>query len=106
MTKLEKNLNKPENKINKYFDLFTESIGWFRIVLTPLLFGLVIGAVVYFTDPTTIKLILAIVIAISGLVIGIIWANKHWKGNGTIRFISRINASPKLDKPEENDKQL
>jgi len=100
------NLHNSEEGKYRIFELFTESIGYLRIVLTPLMIGLVIGAVVYFTDPTTIRLILAIAIAILGLVIGIIWANKHWKGNGTMRFISRINATPDLDNPEKSDKPI
>lgn len=39
-----------------------------------------------------------------GLVIGIIWATRQWKGKGTIWFMSRIMATPELDNPDEEVK--
>lgn len=101
MIETNKDFNKSEKGIFRIFEWFTESIGWLQIVMSPLILGLVIGAVVYFSRPTTIRLVTGIVIAIAGLVIGIIWANKQWRGKGTIWFISRIIATPELDNTEE-----
>jgi hypothetical protein len=46
-------------------------------------------------------------IAGSGLILGIIWATRTWKKHGTMQFLSRLNATPDLDKKteKENKKQ-
>jgi hypothetical protein len=79
------------------FEYITEIIGWLQIVASPLLTGLGIGAFIYFSDPTLLRLIIAIIISTIGLVIGIIWANKIWKTKGTVWFISQVSATPDLD---------
>ena len=104
MTKGKKNILKVDGGIFRIFELITESIGWLQIVAFPLLIGLIIGAIIYFPNPTTTRLVLGIIVATLGLVIGVIWATKQWKGKGTIWFMSRIIASPELDKPDEEVK--
>lgn len=47
---------------------------------------------------------MGIIVATIGLVIGIIWATRQWKGKGTIWFMSRIMATPELDNPDEEVK--
>lgn len=92
----------------KIFEYITEAVGWLQIVASPLLIGLGIGAVVYFPNPTTTRLIIGISIAALGLIVGILWATKIWKTKeGTIWFLSRIMATPELDKNETktNDTQ-
>ena len=44
-----------------------------------------------------IGLILWILISISGLIMGIIWATKKFKTTGTVHFLSRVMATPELD---------
>ena len=96
----------------RVLELITESIGWLHIVFSPFFIGLIIGAIIYFYHPTSSGLILAIIVVLLGLVIGIIWATKQWKSKGTIWFLSRILASPELDKPDDiktkpkNDNEL
>ena len=104
MTKGKKDIQKTDGGIFRVFDLITESIGWLQIVASPLLIGLIIGAVIYFPKPTMTRFVLGIFVATIGLVIGIIWATKQWKGKGTIWFMSRIMATPELDKPDEEVK--
>lgn len=92
----------------KVFEWITEAVGWLQIVASPLLIGLGIGAIVYFQNPTATRLVIAITIASLGLIIGILLATKIWKTKeGTIWFLSRIMATPELDKKEieTNDKQ-
>ncbi len=79
------------------FEYITEIIGWLQIVASPLLIGLGIGGFIYFSDPTLLRLIIAIIISTIGLVIGIIWANKIWKTKGTVWFMSQVSATPDLD---------
>ena len=96
------NTNQTE-KLN-FFDRFFEIVGWVQIVASPLLLAAIIGFLVYISKPNTTRLIIGIAIVVAGLIIGIIWATKIWKGKGTIHFISRMNASPELDPPDEEIK--
>ena len=101
MTKEKKDIQKSEGGIFRVFEFITEAIGCLQIVASPLLIGLIIGAIIYFTEPTTTRLIIGIIVAVAGLLVGIIWAIKQWKGKGTIWFMSRIMASPELDNADE-----
>ena len=104
MTKEKKNIQKADGGIFRIFELITETIGWLQIVASPLLIGLIVGAIIYFPNPTTTRLVLGIIVATLGLFIGVIWATKQSKGKGTNWFMSRIIATPELDKPDEEVK--
>lgn len=104
MTKKEKNIQKSEERVFRFFEFLTEAIGWLQIIASPFLIGLVTGAIIYFTNPGTLRLCIGIVVATAGLVTGVVWATKQWKGKGTIWFLSRIMATPELDKQEEEIK--
>jgi hypothetical protein len=85
----------------KVFEWVTEAIGWLQIVASPFLMGLVIGAIIYFPNPTGPRLLIGIAFVLLGLVVGILWANKVWKTKeGTISFLSRLMATPELDNIE------
>ena len=77
--------------MHKILDYLTKVIGWLQIVASPLLFGLGIGAIIFFPNPTTTRLIIGISIATLGLVMGIFLATKIWKTKeGTIGFMSKM----------------
>lgn len=78
-----------------------EAIGWLKIAASPFLIGLGIGAWIYFTDPTTTRLVIGASIAGLGLITGIILATKIWRSKeGTMAFLSRISSSPAPEKTE------
>ncbi len=82
-------------------EFVTESVAWLQIAASPTLLGSLIGAVVYFSSPGAATLIVGITIAVLGSVVGAIWATRVWKRQGTMRFMSKVNASPDLDGPEK-----
>jgi len=84
----------------------TEVMGWLRIVVSPLLVGIVIGALVYFSKPDTTRLLIGVSIVILGLIVGIIWATKVWKKKGTINFLTEITATPDLDKTDNDSSEV
>ena len=84
-------------KTFKVFENITEVIGWLQIVASPTLISIGIGAFIYFRNPNSTNLIIAICICVVGIVGGIFYANKIWKTKGTVWFMSRVNASPELD---------
>jgi hypothetical protein len=103
-------IHKKDSKQEKLtvFDYAMEAIGWLQIVASPLLGGLVVGGVVYLWIGNTTGLVIGICLAVVGLVAGIVLANRVWKNRGTIDLMSRVNASPELDRLEplsEQDKR-
>ena len=79
-----------------------EVLGWIRIVASPFLAGLVLGVFIYFINPFSKGMPIAICIASLGLFAGIYWANRVWKKYGTLWYLSRSMATPELDN-QEND---
>jgi hypothetical protein len=79
-------IQKKEKKNEKmsFFDYATEVVGWLQIVASPLLGGLIIAAFIYFSNPTILRLVIAFGITLIGLIVGIIFATKTWKKQGTI----------------------
>lgn len=93
-----------EHKVFQLFELITELIGWCQIMLSPTLIGSLIGIIVYANFENFIGKTIGICIATVGLLIGIIWATKVFKSKkGTVWFMSRVMATPELDKKNEDE---
>ncbi len=76
------------NKKSKmdFFNLLLEIFGWIRIVASPLLIGVLIGFGIYISRPSRTRLIIAIIIASIGLLIGIVWATRVWRKGSTLDY--------------------
>lgn len=59
---------------------------------------------IYFSNPTTLRLVIAIAVVIIALIVGIILATRIWKKQGTMHFVSRIMASEELDDLDKEKK--
>lgn len=86
----------------KILELFIEILGWLRIVVSPTLIGTVIGGVLYLYFKNTTGVYLGVGAVILGLIIGVIWASMTWKKQGTVNFLSKVNASPELNKDDQS----
>lgn len=84
----------------KIIEFIIKILGWLQIVASPLLTGGMIGFIIYISRKDWLGFVIAILITLSGLVVGIVWATKVSKKEGTISFISRIRATPDLDYTE------
>ncbi|MES2478520.1 MAG: hypothetical protein V4561_05510 [Bacteroidota bacterium] len=73
-----------------------ELINWLRIAISPTLIGALIGGLIYLKMGED-GFLLSIFTTVIGGIIGMLWATKIWKKQGTTNFISRIDASPELD---------
>ncbi len=82
------------------FEKTIEWIGWLQIVASPLLIGFALGVIVYINFYNAIGLSFGILFTIIGLVTGIRFATKKLKGEGTMSFLSKVIASPELNKKE------
>lgn len=82
--------------------ILIELINWLRIAISPLLIGVLFGGLVYLKMGDDGFVPGLLITAIGGIV-GVIWATKIWKKQGTTNFISRIDASPELDKKQSEN---
>lgn len=82
----------------RIIEIFIEVFYWLRIMASPLLISIGFGILIYSFSPKSGSLYLAIGISFIGLIVGIVWATKVWKKTGTSNFMSRVNASPELNK--------
>jgi hypothetical protein len=80
-----------------FFDYVMEVIGWLQIFFSPFLGSIIAGGIFYLWIRGVAGLITGSVIVVSGMVVGVIVANRVWKKRGTINFMSRVNASPELN---------
>lgn len=84
-----------------------EFANWIRIILSPFFVSIIVGGIVYLNIPDWNGVIFALVISLIGLIIGIIWATRIWKSEGTTHFVARVYASPDIDeavRPKEETK--
>lgn len=81
-------------------DKFVALLAWVQIMIAPFSGGVIIGFLVWGSRKDTTGMIVGIVIALVGLVMGIMWAEKIRKREGTMTFISKARSSPELDDPE------
>jgi uncharacterized membrane protein len=91
--------------MSKFLERITEIIAWLQIVASPLLVGVILAAFIYFSDPSIDRFFIGVLIVIIALIVGIAWANKIMKTKGTLWFMSRIMATPDLDKLDANNKE-
>ena len=94
--------NEQKNSIN-FFSLITEIIAWLQIAASPFLISIAAGFIIYILRPGKLGFVIAISIAIVGLVIGITCAVKVWKKKGTVHFVSRVTATSELDNLDKNE---
>ena len=88
----------------KALEFLTKVLAWLQIAASPLIAGIIIGLIIYANRSDTLGTVLAISVAVSGLITGIILATRIWKKKGTVEFVSRIMATPDLDKQKETKK--
>lgn len=90
----------------KFFEKAAEFLYGAQIAISPLLIFSAISAVVYLSEPTPNRLILAVILAIVGLAIGIAWAIHIHKKRGTVEFMSKLQSSQDMDtQTDDNHKK-
>lgn len=88
------------------FEETTEIIGWIQIFLSPFLISLVLAIIIYFSFDSEFAIIFSIIILIIGTLIGFRLAHKIYHSKeGTIHFVSKIDATPELDEEENKIKE-
>ncbi len=80
------------------FEKLIEAFSWIKIMLSPTIIGALLGVIAYANLSSPMGLTVGIALTIIGLIIGIVWATQVVKKGSASEFISRVNASPDLDK--------
>jgi hypothetical protein len=93
-----KNKKTPETGIFKFFEEITEIVGWLQIVISSAILSFLVGCVVYACFQDVIGLVLGIAIIILGIIFGAFYATKKIKTTGTVDLLSKVSATPELDK--------
>lgn len=84
-------------------DLIFEVIAWLRIAAAPTLAGLIAGGIVRFSVAGDAGLALGIIIALIGLVLGIVLATRIWKRHGTEEYLNRLIEPPDKKETEKDE---
>jgi len=71
-------------------EFLIEVWGWVKIMASPFLAAVFVGSFIYFPSPNTTKLVIASSLVFAGLIGGVILANRAWKRNGTMDYLSEI----------------
>lgn len=95
---------KEENK-ETVFEKGVEGIGWIQIFLSPVIVGAVISAVIYFSNPNNLTMIIAIVIMAIAVFIGVKLASSIKKNSGTVNFLSNTSSTKDLDETINKNKK-
>ena len=85
----------------KLFEKILKLNAFAEIIGSPLIFGLVIGFVIYKKLNSLRGLIIGIAVAAISLIIGIIIALRINKKRDVVELVSRVSASPELDNLED-----
>ena len=81
----------------KIISYMIEVLCWFRIVSSPTIMVGVAGFVLWKGVGGTSGILIGGFVVLCGLILGIMWATRIWKKQGTSTFMSRVNTSPDLD---------
>lgn len=87
-------------------NFFEKIVEWFfmiRLALAPTLLGVIVGGYFYLTATSSSGIIIGIAIAVVGLILGILLVIRVKKKQTATEFISRVMATPELDKTEKKE---
>jgi uncharacterized membrane protein YdjX (TVP38/TMEM64 family) len=87
----------------KIIETFIEIFSWLKIVASPTLLGALAGFLSCKGIAPLYGSWVGVLLALTGLVTGILWANHARKKYGASTFISRVNASPDFDQIKSDE---
>lgn len=85
----------------KFIEKVLEIIAWVQIILFPIFISLILAGLIFYFIPSSFGIICAVFIVFTGLVIGVVYANKIHKKEGTVNHMGKLLRTPEL---EENHK--
>ncbi len=70
--------------------IILDLIGWFQIVIGSTIIGGLIGGIFYYFLPDAGGCIILISLVILAFLVGVIWATRIWRRDGTVDWLSKI----------------
>ncbi|WP_341907073.1 hypothetical protein [Fluviicola taffensis] len=100
-------MKQKKNGINvfKFFDEISEIVGWLQIVSSATVLSFLLGCVLFVCLQGAAGLVLGIAVLLLGMFLGVTFATRKYKTTGTIDLLSRVDATPELDKAIEKNIQ-
>lgn len=87
----------PSRDIPGFFDALFDWIAWLRIAISPAVVGALVGGLVYLLVRGNLGILLWILIAVFGVMVGVVWANHVRRSMSPLRFMSHVIGTPELD---------
>jgi len=78
----------------KFIERLLGWIGWIQIFILPSSFGGIVGFATYNYLMNVWGVSLGILSLLIGFAVGFLWAEKIRQKGGTVKFLSKVNASP------------
>jgi FtsH-binding integral membrane protein len=76
-------------KMLKIIGYILEIWAWIRLALAPTILGCLLGVLIYNDNQTKLRLIIALFLAVSGLIGGIVFATRISRKKGALKFLTR-----------------
>ncbi len=90
-------------KIDKVLEAIPEIANWIMIFISPTLVGVIIGILLHFWIGGNLGLFVGIIISITGIILGIRFAEMARKKEGTNNFMTRLSSTTPQRKDNNND---
>jgi membrane protein YdbS with pleckstrin-like domain len=87
------------------FDKIIELINWIKIFLSPFIISVVAAILLFLSSENYWLQVLSVIIIILGIILGVYFAEKIRKKQGTERFMAKIYESPDLDNLKSDKQQ-
>jgi len=78
----------------------TSLFAWVQIMISPLLVGLVSGGFIALYFRNIWGWILGSILALAGISVGVLFAERARKDKGTVEFVARVRRNPEFDEKE------
>ncbi len=89
----------------KFIEKMVEFMGWLQLFVFPIVFSCVLGGIFYYYNPFGFGLILCVLSIVLGLVVGIWYANRVHKKEGTVNHLSTILRMPELEQKDDKENE-
>lgn len=86
-----------------FFETVLDVFTGIRIILSPLMISAIPAAIIFFKIEGWPGSVIPSILLLLGLIIGIIWAIRAARQEGTFNYLNKINRSPELDKVTKAD---
>ena len=90
-------------KIDKILEAIPEIANWFLIFISPTLIGAILGFLIALWLGGNPGLIVGIIISIIGIIIGVKFAERARKKEGTNNFMTRLSSTTPHKKENDNN---